>query len=100
MIQTAKKNSVLTRTYFPPVPTFAVIVIKINFQGRKLTLEEFWSEELSLLPGRKLEKEEEVVEEDVLDSEEDVLGSEEVVLVASMVEASMPPSIKIPGFNP
>ena len=93
MIQTAKKNSVLTRTYFPPVPTFAVIVIKINFQGRKLTLEEFWSEELSLLPGRKLEKEEEVVEEDVLDSEE-------VVLVASMVEANMLPSIKIPGFNP
>jgi len=69
-------------------------------KGRKLTLEEFWSEELSLLPGRKLEKEEEVVEEDVLDSEEDVLDSEEVVLVASMVEANMPPSIKIPGFNP
>ena len=56
-------------------------------------MEEFWSEELSLLPGRKLEKEEEVVEEDVLDSEE-------VVLVASMVEANMLPSIKIPGFNP
>ena len=65
-------------------------------------MEEFWSEELSVLPGRKLEKEEEeeVVEEDVLDSEEDVLDSEEVVLVASMVEANMPPSIKIPGFNP
>ena len=94
MIQTAKKNSLLTRTYFPPVHTFAVIVIKINFQGRKLTLEEFWSEELSLLPGRKLEKEEEEVVED------DVLDSEEVVLVASMVEANMPPSIKIPGFNP
>ena len=58
-------------------------------------MEEFWSEELSLLPGRKLEKEEE--EEEV---EEDVLDSEEVVLVASMVEANMPPSIKIPGFNP
>ena len=58
-------------------------------------MEEFWSEELSLLPGRKLEKEEE--EEEV---EEDVLDSEEVVLVAAMVEANMPPSIKIPGFNP
>ena len=57
-------------------------------------MEEFWSEELSLLPGRKLEKEEE--EEEV----EDVLDSEEVVLVAAMVEANMPPSIKIPGFNP
>ena len=97
MIQTAKKNSLLTRTYFPPVHTFAVIVIKINFQGRKLTLEEFWSEELSLLPGRKLEKEED--EEEVVEVE-DVLDSEEVVLVASMVEANMPPSIKIPGFNP
>ena len=58
-------------------------------------MEEFWSEELSLLPGRKLEKEEE--EEEV---EEDVLDSEEVVLVAAMVEANMPPSINIPGFNP
>ena len=58
-------------------------------------MEEFWSEELSLLPGRKLEKEED--EEEV---EEDVLDSEEVVLVASMVEANMPPSIKIRGFNP
>ena len=58
-------------------------------------MEEFWSEELSLLPGRKLEKEE---EEEVV--EEDVLDSEEVVLVASMVDANMPPSIKIPGFNP
>ena len=58
-------------------------------------MEEFWSEELSVLPGRKLEKEED--EEEV---EEDVLDSEEVVLVASMVEANMPPSIKIPGFNP
>ena len=58
-------------------------------------MEEFWSEELSVLPGRKLEKEEE--EEEV---EEDVLDSEEVVLVAAMVEANMPPSIKIPGFNP
>ena len=59
-------------------------------------MEEFWSEELSLLPGRKLEKEEEEEEE----VEEDVLDSEEVVLVAAMVEAYMPPSIKIPGFNP
>ena len=59
-------------------------------------MEEFWGEELSLLPGRKLEKEEE--EEEVV--EEDVLDSEEVVLVAAMVEANMPPSIKIPGFNP
>ena len=59
-------------------------------------MEEFWSEELSLLPGRKLEKEEEEEEE----VEEDVLDSEEVVLVAAMVEANMPPSIKIPGFNP
>ena len=58
-------------------------------------MEEFWSEELSLLPGRKLDKEE---EEEVV--EEDVLDSDEVVLVASMVEANMPPSIKIPGFNP
>ena len=58
-------------------------------------MEEFWGEELSLLPGRKLEKEED--EEEV---EEDVLDSQEVVLVASMVEANMPPSIKIPGFNP
>ena len=58
-------------------------------------MEEFWSEELSLLPGRKLEKEDE--EEEV---EEDVLDSEEVVLVAAMVEANMLPSIKIPGFNP
>ena len=57
-------------------------------------MKEFWSEELSLLPGRKLEKEE---EEEVV---EDVLDSEEVVLVAAMVEANMPPSIKIPGFNP
>ena len=57
-------------------------------------MEEFWSEELSLLPGRKLDKEE---EEEVV---EDVLDSEEVVLVAAMVEANMPPSIKIPGFNP
>ena len=55
---------------------------------------EFWSEELSVLPGRKLEKEKK--EEEV----EDVLDSEEVVLVAAMVEANMPPSIKIPGFNP
>ena len=59
-------------------------------------MEEFWSEELSLLPGKKLEKEEEEEEE----VEEDVLDSEEVVLVASMVEANMPPPIKIPGFNP
>ena len=59
-------------------------------------MKEFWSEELSLLPGRKLEKEE--GEEEVV--EEDVLDSEEVMLVASMVEANMPPSIKIPGFNP
>ena len=59
-------------------------------------MEEFWSEELSVLPGRKLEKEEEEEEE----VEEDVLDSEEVVLVAAMVEANMPPSIKIPGFNP
>ena len=62
-------------------------------------MEEFWSEELSLLPGRKLEKEEEEEEEDEV-VEEDVLDSEEVVLVAAMVEANMPPSIKIPGFNP
>ena len=60
-------------------------------------MEEFWSEELSLLPGRKLEKEED--EEEVVEVE-DVLDSEEVVLVASMVEANMLPSIKIPGFNP
>ena len=58
-------------------------------------MKEFWSEELSLLPGRKLEKEEEEVE-----LVEDVLDSEEVVLVAAMVEANMPPFIKIPGFNP
>jgi len=62
-------------------------------KGRKLTLEEFWSEELSLLPRRKLEENEE-------EKEEDVLEMEDVILVTHMAESNMPPSIKIPGFSP
>merc|ERR1712037_516221 len=54
-------------------------------KGRKLTLEEFWNEELSLLPRGKMEE-----------KEEDVLEMEEVMLVTNMVESNMPPSIKIP----
>merc|ERR1719234_1074043 len=49
-------------------------------KGRKLTLEEFWSEELGLLPRRKLEENEE--------KEEDVLEMEDVILIANMVESN------------
>merc|ERR1712192_339430 len=62
-------------------------------KGRKLTLEEFWSEELGLLPRREMEENEEKKEE------EDVLEMEDVILIANMVESNMPSSIKIPGFN-
>merc|ERR550517_710209 len=41
-------------------------------KGRQLTLEEFWSEELSVLPGRKLGEKEETEEE-----EEDVLETDD-----------------------
>jgi len=58
-------------------------------KGRKLTLEEFWNEELSLLPRGKMEDKEEKKEQDVLEMEE-------VMLVTHMVESNMPPSIKIP----
>ena len=63
----------------------------MHWQGRKLTLEEFWSEELGLLPRRNMEENEE--------KEEDVLEMEDVILIANMVESNMPSSIKIPGFN-
>ena len=52
-------------------------------------MEEFWNEELSLLPRRKMEEKEEKEEQDVLEMEE-------VVLVTHMVESNMAPSIKIP----
>merc|ERR1712037_558553 len=55
-------------------------------KGRKLTLEEFWNEELSFLSRRNTEEKE----------EQDVLEMEEVVLVTHMVESSMAPSMKIP----
>merc|ERR1711971_153236 len=61
-------------------------------KGRKVTLEEFWSEELGLLPRRKMEENEEKKEEDVLEMED-------VILIARMVESNMPSSIKIPGLN-
>ena len=64
----------------------------MHWQGRKLTLEEFWSEELGLLPRRNMEENEEKKEEDVLEKED-------VILIAHMVESNMPSSIKIPGFN-
>merc|ERR1719367_249083 len=61
-------------------------------KGRKLTLEEFWNEELSVLPGRKMEE--------IEKEEKDVLEMEEVILVTHMVESNMLPLIKIPGFSP
>jgi len=61
-------------------------------KGRKLTLEEFWKEELSVLPRRKMEE--------IEKEEKDVLEMEEVILVTNMVESNMPPLIKIPGFSP
>merc|ERR1712130_775595 len=64
-------------------------------KGRRLTLEEFWSEELSLLPRRRVEeKEKEEMEE------EDVLETEDVVLITRMVQSNLPPLINIPGFSP
>jgi len=58
-------------------------------KGRKLTLEEFWNEELSFLSRRNTEEKEEKEEQDVLEMEE-------VVLVTHMVESYMAPSMKIP----
>merc|ERR1719458_977986 len=62
-------------------------------KGRKLTLEECWNEELSLLPRGKMEEKEEKKEKDVLEMEE-------VMLVTHMVESNMPTSIKIPPPPP
>ena len=67
----------------------------LHRQGRKLTLEEFWSEELSLLLRRRVEENEEEEKE-----EEDVLETEDVVLITRMVQSNLPPLINIPGFSP
>jgi len=65
-------------------------------KGRKLTLEEFWSEELSLLARRKVDENKEKEEKE----EEDVLETEDVMLITQMVESNLPPSINIPGLSP
>jgi len=69
-------------------------------KGRKLTLEEFWSEELSLLLRRKVEENEEEMEDEEEKEEEDVLETEDVVLITRMVQLNLPPLINIPGFSP
>merc|ERR1719447_2231269 len=58
-------------------------------KGRKLTLEEFWSEELSLLPRRKVEENEEKKGEEEK-KEVDVLETEDVVLITRMVQSNLP----------
>ena len=72
----------------------------LHRQGRKLTLEEFWSEELSLLLRRKMEENEEEMEDEEEKEEEDVLETEDVVLITRMVQSNLPPLINIPGFSP
>ena len=79
----SKFISSMWHVLFPCLKTY------LHRQGRKLTLEEFWNEELSLLPRRKMEEKEEKEEQDVLEMEE-------VMLVTHMVESNMAPSIKIP----